>query len=281
MVRTTAIREDVSVQLDAFPAVVNGRIVVGLTVRLLQFGSCCSAPACGFCHSSCKSRWSGPCVQLGPSSEGIWQVNGNPVSLSSAQRRRWLLSTEAEGDVYGLVGGMLRQGQLQKGTPSALEEVDCAVGQATACELYRVNLSPGDRLKRTAYVIRDEGISELLLSFSATRLFSGVQADFKGLASGRKRDGAAGSWGYFWQCANHLLAHCDTDQVASSLPIDSALAIREAVPVLAASNRLGLVGEWLKTSKPCFENKSERGHGDTVKAALGPPVRSSGPCWIM
>ena len=149
------------------------------------------------------------------------------------------LSSGRGGDVYGMAGGMLRQGTQGRGHLESKEAVHCDAGQATGCELYRINLSPGDSFKRTGYAITEPAVAEVLRRSSATRLVSGMKADFRGLVRAGSAIELPVHGELFKACRTTLLALCDGDEITPGPATYHHFFFRDAAYLLAALNRLG------------------------------------------
>jgi len=250
IVRTQALREDIHVELDAFPAVVNGNLVFGLTTRVWTQAPAMRPIRIAIAIRPANPEGVSPIFDIERTEAGLWNVNNEPFLYVPRQGDEQHMCTWKEGDVYAFSGGVLRDGLQRTGVLESKTQVACEQGLATACEIYRVNLSPGDRFKRTVYALRDPAVGEVLRRSSATRLFAGVKADYRGLIRAGAYMDLPVHPSLFSSSRTTLLSLCDTYEVTPGPATYHSFFFRDAAFLLAALNRLGFgrrAAEILKT----------------------------------
>lgn len=239
MVKTTGRRGDTQVEIEVFPAVVNGQWVVGITTRVRNLAPASRPIRVGFALRPANPEGASPVFDLAREDSGLWQVNGSPFLYLPRSGDEIHLRTGDQGDVYSLAGGVLREGTLSRGETNPVREVQCDAGQATGCEIYRINLSPGETFKRTAYAVTEASVAEVLRRSSATRLVSGMKADFRGLVRAGSSIELPVHGDLFKTTRTTLLALCDTDTITPGPATYHHFFFRDAAYLLAALNRLG------------------------------------------
>lgn len=180
-VRTTAVRAEVEVQLDAWPAVVEGQVVFGLTARLRLRAPAPRAVRLVFAIRPANPEGAAPIFELHRREDGLWFADGQPFACAALPGDAALLSRLEDGDVYGALGGVMRDGRPRRRPGGDAVGVACHAGQAQGAEIYRINLSPGDTFKRTFYACSTEAAAAVLTRASASNLTAGVRADWQGL----------------------------------------------------------------------------------------------------
>jgi hypothetical protein len=237
VVRTTARRGDVQVELDVFPTVIEGDLVWGLTARVRLLAPAPRPVRVGFAIRPANPEGVSPIFDLERRDDGWWLVDGRPFAYVPHPGHELRLSSWARGDVYGMMGGVLRQGRVGRPSGDARTRLRCPAGLATGAELYRVNMSPGDSFKRTLYCSRRE-VGEVLRRSSATRLVQGAIADWDGaLRSGCRTEVPVYSK-LLMQARTSLLAMTDRNDVTCG-PLQHARAPGGAALHLAALVRMG------------------------------------------
>lgn len=180
-VRTTAVRAEVEVQLDAWPAVIEGQMVFGLTARLRLRAPAARAVRLAFAIRPANPEGAAPIFDLQRRDDGLWLVDGQPFACPALPGDTFALSNLAAGDVYSALGGVSRDGRSRRTALAESAPVSCPAGQAQGAEIYRINLSPGDTFKRTFYACSSQSSAAVLSRASASNLQSGVRADWQGL----------------------------------------------------------------------------------------------------
>jgi len=239
MVRTIGVREEVEVEVDAFPAVVEGTLVFGLTARVRLRAPAPRPVRVGFAIRPANPEGIAPIFQLERRDDGWWYADDKPFAFFPHAGEDVAVSSWRSGDVYGRVGGVLRDEQTRHDQGGPRKVVQCPAGLATGVELYRVNLSPGETFKRTIYASGEARVGEALRRSSATRLMRGVRADWDGVTRSGARIELPAHHGNFQACRTTLLALTDTRQVTPGPLTYHAFWYRDAAYHLAALARLG------------------------------------------
>lgn len=238
VVRTKARRGAVLVELEVFPTVIETTLVFGLTARVRL-----SAPAprpvrVGFAIRPANPEGVAPIFDLERRTDGWWMVDGRPFAYLPHPGHELRVSNWERGDVYGMLGGVLRQGPRTRREGDPRTVTRCEAGLATGAEIYRVNLSPGESFKRTLYCAPVASVGEVLRRSSASRLVKGAVADWDGsLRSGCRADLPAHDR-LFRQARTSLLAMTDRTGVTTG-PLQHVSAPGGAALHLAALVRMG------------------------------------------
>ncbi len=227
-VRTTAERREIRVQVDVFPALVQGEVVFGVTARVRLMAPAARPVRLGFAIRPANPEGPSPICELVREGDGWWKVDGRPMLFVPRPGHEVRLATWEAGDVYAMVGGRLREGGVRHAS-DARTKVTCARGQATGVEIYRVNLAASESFKRTVWCAPTTEASPVLRRASATQLFTGARADWQGvLRSGARLEPAA---------HGRLLEAARSTLLAS---VGSVGLVGKDVPVaIAALGRLG------------------------------------------
>jgi hypothetical protein len=241
MVRTTARREDVVVEVDVFPAVVQGHVVFGVTARVRLEAPAPRPVRIGFAVRPANPEGAAPLFKLERRSDSWWLADDRPFLFVPHDGHEVYLSSWRDGDVYQRVGGVLRDQQGRPPQGARREVVECPVGHATGCEIYRVNLSPGDTFKRTVYAADTEDVGGALRQASATRLLAGSKADWEGATRAGARIELPVHQPLFQACRATLLALSDSNTVNPGPSTYNAFWYRDAAYHLAALGRLGFL----------------------------------------
>ncbi|MCB9763750.1 MAG: hypothetical protein H6739_28535 [Alphaproteobacteria bacterium] len=256
-VRTTAVRGEVEVEVDAWPAVVDRHVVFGLTARVRLRAPAPRPVRVGFAFRPANPEGVAPVFQCERRDDGWWFLDGRPFAFLPHAGSEHRLSNWHDGDVYGMVGGALRGGRSARQARAGGAAVTCEAGFAHGCELYRVNLSPGETFKRTLYACAVEAAGGVLRRSSATRLFAGVQADWRGITRAGARVELPVADATFRAARTTLLAMTDSRDVARNT---RGVSYHDAAAHLGALTRLGFgrrAADVLRT----FPRRQERSGG--------------------
>lgn len=238
VVHTVATRGDVRVEVDCFPTVIEGRLVFGITARVRLLAPAPRPVRVGFAIRPANPQGVAPIFDLERRGDGWWLVNGEPFALVPHAGHELRLSSWAAGDVYGMLGGALRQGPRRRRDSDARQKLRCPAGLATGAELYRVNLSPDDTFKRTLYCSAEDSVGEVLRRSSASRLLQGAKADWTGTLRSGTRVELPCYGRLFDQARTSLLALTDRSNVTCG-PAEHRFMPGGAALHLAALVRLG------------------------------------------
>jgi len=241
MIRTTARRADVVVQVDVFPAVVQGQVVFGVTARVRLDAPAPRPVRIGFAIRPANPEGAAPLFKLERREDGWWLADDRPYAFVPHPGNEVYLSRWRDGDVYQRIGGVLRDNSVEAQRGARADLVECDVGQATGCEIYRLNLSPGDTFKRTLYAAGNEEVGEALRQASATRLLRGSRADWEGVTRAGARMELPVHDALFKSCRATLLALVDADTVTPGPSTYTTFWYRDAAYHLAALARLGFL----------------------------------------
>jgi len=241
LVRTTARRADITVQVDAWPLVVQGKMVFGVTARVRLDAPAPRPVRVGFAIRPANPEGVAPTFSLERRDDGWWLADGRPFAFVPHPGDTLCLSTWARGDAYGRVGGMLRDRRSRGLRGDGADAVNCPVGMATGCEIYRTNLSPGETFKRTLYAAADVEVGDALRRSSASRLVAGARADWEGITRAGARFELPVHGGVFDSCRTTLLALLDRGAVTAGPFTYHDFWYRDAAYHLAALARLGFL----------------------------------------
>ena len=300
-VRTTAERQDVRVQVDVFPALVQGQVVFGITARVHQRAPAARPVRLAFSIRAANPEGPSPIGELVRQDDGWWTADGRPILFVPRPGHEVRLASWDAGDAYAMVGGRLREGSIR--TPSdARTRVVCPRGQATGVEVYRMNLAASESFKRTVWCAPSMDAAPVLRRASASQLYAGARADWKGvLKSGARFEPAA--HGRLLEAARStLLASVGSAKFASedaavgiaalgrlghlrrAARILRGLEIHDGALLLAAVDHVGLSGDkallrelWptlLRATRPLQEQ------GATIASVAGLRAASVAARWL-
>jgi hypothetical protein len=242
MVRTTAHRNEIEVEVDVFPAIVDGRQVFGITARARLLAPAARPVRLAFSIRPANPEGIAPVFEMAREEDGWWLVNGKPFLFFPHPSDSHCLANWKSGEVYSMVGGMLRDAGQQRPTMGeGRDAVTCEAGLATGCEVYRATLSPGETFKRTVYAAREAPLGEVLRRSSASRMVAGSQADWEGIVRAGARVEVPVHARLFDSCVTTLLALCDEDSITPGPATYHDFWYRDAAYMLSALSRLGHV----------------------------------------
>jgi len=227
-VRTVSERQELRVTVDVFPALVQGDVVFGITARVVQRAPAARPVRLAFSIRPANPEGHAPIRALSRRDDGWWEIDGAARVFVPRPGHELRLAAGPVRDVYSMVGGRLREGAVRRSS-DARTSVTCARGLATGAEVYRVNLGPGESMKRTIWCGSHPAVGPVLRRASASRLFTGALSDWKGtLRTGARIEPPAHAR-LLESSRSSLLAAVGSDVIpAEDLPV-----------VIAALGRLG------------------------------------------
>lgn len=171
-------RGPLTLELTHFPVVIDGVVAWALRARLSLEGPAPRPVRLAFALRPAGIDGVAPIFHLERDEAGQWVADGVPL-LAVAQRGDEVLT-----GVHGGVDPWLSMtGQARGSAPTCSGALSCrcAAGLATGVEVYRTTLSPGEPLSRLAIIAPPPTTSEALVRTSAQSLWTGAQADRRGL----------------------------------------------------------------------------------------------------
>ena len=258
MVRTLGQRGEVEVEVDVYPAVVDGRLVFGLTARARLVAPAPRPVRLAIAIRPANPEGIAPIFDLERGDDGWWLVNGEPFLYLPHAGDEHCLSTWRTGEVYAMVGGMLRDERQRPSIGSGGSSVNCEAGLAMGCEVYRTNLSPGETFKRTVYASADKSLGDVLRRSSATRLVAGVKADWEGVVRAGSRIELPVHDRLFRVCRTTVLSLCDGDSITAGPLTYHDFWYRDAAYMLSALTRVGHARRALQVQRawPSMQERS-------------------------
>jgi hypothetical protein len=172
---TSVERNGLSFELFHWPVILDGVTAWALVARLKS-----DRPRRGrlaFAVRPSDMQGSHPIFNIRRDGEGVWHANGKPVLSVAKIGDSLLRSTVKQPDIWHAFSGARASASLPVGELS----LRCPSGQASAAEVYEMDIGPADFVTRFAIVAPPATASAALVRTSEKALWAGAIADQKGL----------------------------------------------------------------------------------------------------
>lgn len=176
-VRTVTRRGDLELVLMHWPVVLEGDVAWAVHARLENRGEAAVPARLAFALRPACAEGAAPVFHLSRDAEGLWLADGRPLLAVARAGEALYLGR------YGAFDPWLRFSGQRPGDPQAAEAIDvrCRHGQASAVEVSRAVLAPGESLARLAVLAPPARTSAALVRTSGPSLWSGASADRRGM----------------------------------------------------------------------------------------------------
>ncbi len=125
---------------------------------------------------------SAPVFSLERDADGLWTADSHPILAVGHHGDDLMVGAHGRADPWHRFSGRVHAGVPKKAGPL---QVHCSAGQATAAEVYRTTLSPGEPFRRLAVIRPPVRAPATLVRTTGQSLLDGAVADRRGLlASG-------------------------------------------------------------------------------------------------
>ena len=176
-VRTSTTRGGLELVVMHWPVVLEGEVAWAVHARLQNHRPEPVPARVAFVLRPACSEGAAPVFHLSRDSDGLWSADGRPLLAMARGGEALYLGR------YGSFDPWLRFSGQRPGDPQAAGAVDirCRHGQASAVEVTRERLEPGQALTRLAVLRPPARTSAALVRTSGPSLWSGASADRRGM----------------------------------------------------------------------------------------------------
>ena len=179
---TTCTKGPLTLTLHHWPVVLQGQIAWVVYAKLVLDGPAPRSVRLAFSVRPACSEGTSPIFELTRNDAGLWTADGVPIMAMSRQGDEVLEGAHGRADPYHRFTGQVHSGPAAR--PGALH-VRCPAGQATASEIFRGTLTPGEPFSRFVVFRPPADTPATLMRTTGQSLWSGALADRRGvLASG-------------------------------------------------------------------------------------------------
>ena len=176
---------------------------------------------------------SAPVFALERDGDGLWTADGAPVMAVAHHGDDLLQGVHGRADPWHRFCGTVHAGVPDKAGPL---KVHCTAGQATAAEVYRTTLSPGEPFRRLVVVRPPARAPATLVRTTGQTLFDSAKADREGLQASGAMVQLSKHQALYDACCQRLLQ--DTGEAGMPAWM-SAVALARLGYVRRAGARLG------------------------------------------
>jgi len=177
-VTTSCTVGNLSLILRHWPVVIEGEVTWVLHARLDLNAPAPRPVRLAFAIRPSGPEGSTPVFALERDQDGLWTADGTPLLAVANHGDDLLVGSHGRPDPWHRFSGAVHSGPPQR--PGSLK-VQCPAGQATAAEVYRVTLSPGEPYRRLAVVRPPPGAPATLVRTTGQSLLDSAVADRRGL----------------------------------------------------------------------------------------------------
>jgi hypothetical protein len=168
--------------LHHWPVVLQGEVAWVVYAKLMLSGPAARPVRLAFSIRPACTEGVAPIFELGRDEHGLWTADGVPIMAMSRHGDEVLEGAHGRADPFHRFAGLEHAGPPLR--PGSLH-VRCPAGQATASEIYRFSLSPGEPSSRFVVFRPPPGTPATLMRTTGEGLWAGALADRRGvLASG-------------------------------------------------------------------------------------------------
>jgi len=179
---TRCTRGPLSLTLHHWPVVLQGEVGWVIYAKLELEGPAPRPVRLGFAIRPACIEGASPVFELGRNHEGLWTADGTPLLAMSHQGDEVLEGAHGRADPYHRFAGLVHAGPPTRPGPM---HVRCPAGQATAAEVFRFTMTPGEPVNRFAVFRPPLNTPSTLMRTTGKGLWTGALADLRGvLASG-------------------------------------------------------------------------------------------------
>ncbi|MFT4979468.1 MAG: hypothetical protein ACI8S6_005379, partial [Myxococcota bacterium] len=175
---TTCVRGGVTVEVFHWPVVLQGQVAAALYARLTLDAPAPRPVRLGFAVRPVGLEGVEPLFQLERNEEGLWRADGVPLLALARAGDEILLGALSLPEPWLRFSGQAFTGDRR---PPGPVSVSCPAGLASAVEVYRTTLSPGESFARFAVIAPSPEAPASVVRTSGRALWQGSIADRKGM----------------------------------------------------------------------------------------------------
>lgn len=179
---TLCTRGGLQLEIFHWPVVLQGQVAVAVYARLTLDAPAPRPVRLGLAIRPVGLDGVEPIFRLERDADALWRANGRPVLALARPGDEVLVGTFTRPDPWRRFSGIDYGGDRRPAEPLS---IDCAAGLASAVEVARATLSPGEPFARFAIIAPPPGAPSSLVRTSGRALWQGSIADRRGvLAAG-------------------------------------------------------------------------------------------------
>jgi hypothetical protein len=216
-----------------WPVVLEGEVTWVVHARLDLEAPAPKPVRLAFAIRPASSEGSAPTFAIERDAHGLWTADGTPVLAVAHHGDDLLAGAHGRADPWHRFSGLVHEGVPKQAGPM---KVECPAGQATAAEVYRTTLSPGESFRRLAVIRPPAQVPATLVRTTGQSLFDAARADREGLQASGATVRLRRHQGVFEACTQRLLL--DTGEAGMAAWM-SAVALARLGYVRRAGLRLG------------------------------------------
>ncbi|MAY80107.1 MAG: hypothetical protein CL930_04895 [Deltaproteobacteria bacterium] len=181
---TSFTRGVLTLTMHHWPVVLQGQVAWVLYAKLELGGPAPRPVRLAFAIRPACNEGATPVFELNRDKEGLWTADGTPILAVSRHGDEILQGAHGRADPFHRFSGLVHSGAP---TMSGNVHIRCPAGQATAAEVYRTTMTPGEPFSRFVVLQPPPNTPSTLMRTTGQSLWSGALADRRGvLASGAK-----------------------------------------------------------------------------------------------
>lgn len=173
-------RDEMLLELFHWPIILQGRLACALYARLTLDAPAPRPARLAFVVRPVGLEGVEPIFQMDRDTDGLWRADGLPVLALARTGDEVLMGALSRPDPWVRFSGQSFVGDRRKASATA---ISCSAGLASAVEVYRTTLSPGESFSRFAVIAPPAGAPPALVRTSGRTLWQGSIADRKGVLS--------------------------------------------------------------------------------------------------
>lgn len=230
---TSCTRGSLTLTVHHWPIVLENEVAWVLYTKLEMGGPAARPVRIGFAIRPACVDGASPIFDLNRDDEGLWTADGTPILAMSQHGDELLDGSHGRADPFHRFSGRVYSGPANPVGPLTIH---CPSGQATATEVYRTTLSPGQPFSKFAVFRPPTGTPATLVRTSGNSLWSGARADQRGVLNAGAEFIIERHQDLFVACRQRLLLETGETGIAGMM---SAIALARMGFIRKAGMRLG------------------------------------------
>jgi hypothetical protein len=226
--------------LHHWPIVLEGRVSWVIYAKLELSGPAPRPVRLAFAIRPACTEGTAPIFEISRNADGLWNADGVPILAMSQHGDEVLEGAHGRADPFHRFSGQVLSGPANPPGPIA---VRCPAGQATAAEVFRTTLSPGEPFARFAVFRPPSGTPSTLVRTNGQSLWKGALADRRGVLNSGAEFTLECHQNLYVACRQRILLETDEQGLAGLL---AAVALARMGFVRRAGVRLA---KWMNRVK--------------------------------